>query len=287
MAAKLRLGLIGCGFYAQNHLNAWRDLGDEVELAAVCDTDIGKAKAAASIFAVPKSYGDAAEMLAKEKPDFVDIVTTMPSHRALVLLAAAHKTPAIVQKPFAPTWAECVEMVAACEKAGLPLMVHENFRYQSPMREVRRLLREGAIGEITWGRINWRTAYDIYAGQPYLAKETRFILLDIGVHTLDLARVFMGEVERVYCETQSLKPGIAGEDAATVTLRHRSGAVSVVDFSYAARRDPDPFPETLLEIEGSGGSLILSPGLELTLHSNGKSSKRSLRSPPLSWTSEP
>lgn len=287
MAAKLRLGLIGCGFYAQNHLNAWRDLGDEVELAAVCDTDIGKAKAAASIFAVPKSYGDAAEMLAKEKPDFVDIVTTMPSHRALVLLAAAHKTPAIVQKPFAPTWAECVEMVAACEKAGLPLMVHENFRYQSPMREVRRLLREGAIGEITWGRINWRTAYDIYAGQPYLAKETRFILLDIGVHTLDLARVFMGEVERVYCETQSLKPGIAGEDAATVTLRHRSGAVSVVDFSYAARRDPDPFPETLLEIEGSGGSLILSPGLELTLHSNGKSSKRSLRSPLLSWTSEP
>jgi len=287
MAAKLRAGLIGCGFYAQNHLHAWRDLGAEVELAAVCDTDTDKAKAAATKFAVPKAYGDAAEMLKAERLDFVDIVTTMPSHRVLVLLAAAHRTPVIVQKPFAPTWHDCVEMVEACEKAGVQLMVHENFRYQSPMREVRRIIESGAIGDVAWARINWRTAYDIYAGQPYLAKETRFILLDIGVHTLDLARVFLGEVERVYCEAQSLKPGIAGEDAATVTLRHRSGAVSVVDFSYAARRDPDPFPETLLEIEGRRGSLILSPGLELTLHSDGRTTKRSLRTPTLPWTSEP
>ena len=287
MAAKLRAGLIGCGFYAQNHLHAWRDLAAEVELAAVCDTDTDKAKAAAAKFAVPKAYGDARQMLETEGLDFVDIVTTMPSHRALVLLAAAHKTPAIVQKPFAPTWQDCVEMVEACEKAGVQLMVHENFRYQSPMRDFRRLLESGAIGEITWGRIDWRTASDIYAGQPYLAKETRFILLDIGVHALDLARVFLGEVERVYCETQSLKPGIAGEDAATVMLRHRSGAVSIVDFSYAARRDPDPFPETLLEVEGRRGSLILSPGLDLTLHSDGKTTKRSLRTPTLSWTSEP
>jgi D-apiose dehydrogenase len=124
MAAKLRAGLIGCGFYAQNHLHAWRDLGAEVELAAVCDVDLDKAGAAAAKFAVPKAYGDARQMLETERLDFVDIVTTMPSHRALVLLAAAHKTPTIVQKPFAPTWADCIEMVEACEKAGVKLMVH-------------------------------------------------------------------------------------------------------------------------------------------------------------------
>ena len=114
-------------------------------------------------------------------------------------------------------------MVEACAAAGVPLMVHENFRFQSPMLEVRRVLASGAIGEPTWGRITWRTGYDIYAGQPYLAREERFILLDIGVHVLDLARVLMGEVERVYCETQSVRPGIAGEDAATITLRHTVG----------------------------------------------------------------
>ena len=97
---------------------------------------------------------------------------------------------------------------------------------------------------------------------------------------------FCRGAERLYCETQSLKPGIAGEDAATCTLRHRSGAVSVVDFSYAARRDPDPFPESLLEIEGRRGSLIVTPGLELTLHADGKTSKHTVRVPLRSWMSE-
>jgi D-apiose dehydrogenase len=287
MPSRLRAGLIGCGFYSRNHLHAWSDLAKDVELVAVCDRDAGKAEEAAKAFDVPRWYDDAAGMLETASLDFVDIVTTMPSHKPLVLLAASHRVPAIVQKPFAPTWQECLDMVEACRDAGVSLMVHENFRFQSSIREVRRVLEEGTIGELTWGRINWRTGYDIYAGQPYLASEERFILLDIGVHVLDLARVLLGEVERVFCETQSVRPGIAGEDAATVMLRHVNGAVSVVDCSYAAKRDPDPFPEVLLEIEGRRGSLILSPGLELRVTSDGTTTERSLRTPLLSWTAEP
>jgi len=287
MPTRFRAGLIGCGFYARNHLNAWRDLGEDVELVAVCDQDRKKAEAAATAFGVPRWYTDAAQMLGSEALDFVDIVTTMPSHKALVTLAASHKVPVIVQKPFAPTWQECLDMVEACRAAGIPLMVHENFRFQSPILDVREFLKAGVIGKPIWGRITWRTGYDIYAGQPYLAREERFILLDLGVHVLDLARVLMGEVERVSCETQSIKPGIAGEDMATMLLRHVTGAVSIVDCSYATKRDPDPFPETLLEIEGERGSLILSPGLELRVTSDGKSDTRSLRTPLLPWTSEP
>src|SRR3954469_9856768 len=103
MAARLRAGLIGCGFYASNHLNAWRNLGEEVELAAICDLDGEKARAAAEAFGVPHWHTDAAVMRAEKRLDFVDIVTTMPSHKPLVLLAAHHKLPTIVQKPLAPT----------------------------------------------------------------------------------------------------------------------------------------------------------------------------------------
>ena len=53
-------------------------------------------------------------MFPAERPDFVDVVTTMPSHRSLVELAAAHRVPAIVQKPFAPTIDDCRAMVEAC-----------------------------------------------------------------------------------------------------------------------------------------------------------------------------
>ena len=166
-------------------------------------------------------------------------------------------------------------------------MVHENFRFQSPMLEVRRELEAGTIGDLTWARINWRTGYDIYAGQPYLARGGAVHPARHRRSVLDLARVLLGEVERVYCETQSVRPGIAGEDMATVLLRHVNGAVSVVDCSYAAKRDPDPFPEVLLEIEGRRGSLILSAGLELRVTSDGTTTVRSLRTPLLPWTSEP
>src|SRR5215212_11522739 len=96
----LRLGLIGCGFFAQNHLQAWREMPD-VTLSAVCDLDPAKAKAAARAFGTPRWYTDAATMLANETLDFVDIITTPPSHRPLVELAARHQVAVICQKPMA------------------------------------------------------------------------------------------------------------------------------------------------------------------------------------------
>jgi predicted dehydrogenase len=201
----LRGGLIGCGFFAQNHLHSWAALkgtnGEGVELAAVCDRDGAKARAAAERFGVPKSYTDAAEMFAAESLDFVDIVTTMPSHRPLVELAARHHVPCIVQKPFAPTWDDCVAMVETCRASGMPLMVHENFRFQTPLLAVRRVVESGALGQLTWGRVSFRTAYDVYANLPYLAEEEHLVILDLG------------EVESLYCQSQSIRPGLRGEDA--------------------------------------------------------------------------
>ena len=78
-----RVGVIGCGFFAENHLAAWASM-DDVVLAAVCDLDIGKARSAAERHKAGAAYADAAEMLDREKLDFVDIVTTMESHVQLV-----------------------------------------------------------------------------------------------------------------------------------------------------------------------------------------------------------
>ncbi|MEZ5934977.1 MAG: Gfo/Idh/MocA family oxidoreductase [Alphaproteobacteria bacterium] len=286
MTKRYRAGVIGCGFFAANHLHAWQDIAD-VDLVAVCDVDLGKAQAAAEKYAISAVYDDAEAMFKSEKPDFVDIVTTMPTHRPLAELAAKHGVPMIVQKPFAPTIDDCRAIVDAAATAGVPLMVHENFRFQTPIKAVRAVLDSGAIGKPFFGRIGWRTAFDVYANQPYLAEEERFILLDLVIHLLDVDRFLFGEVDQLTCRTQSIKPGIKGEDAATLLLGHENGVTSVVDATYSARRDPDPFPETLIEIDGTEGSVRLDYGCKLTVVSPSGSDRRTVEPMLLPWAEKP
>ena len=283
---RLRLGLIGCGFFARNHLHAWTMI-PEVELVAVCDIDPHKAEAARAEFGASKAYSDAADMLRKERLDFVDIATTMGSHRMLAELAAGRGVHAIVQKPLAPSWEECTAIASAFHQAGRRLMVHENFRFQTPILAVRKAIAEDRIGKPHFAQVSFRSGFDVYAAQPYLAKEDRFILLDLGIHLLDILRVLMGEVVSVQCQTQRINPRIMGEDVATALFRHESGAVSVVDCSYAAKVEPDPFPQTLLKVEGDQGSLELKADYRLRIVSDGKVSERSVEPNLLPWASKP
>jgi predicted dehydrogenase len=284
MAGDVRGAVIGCGFFAHNHLNAWRDLGVGI---AVCDRDEVKVRDAAERFGARAWYTDAAEMYEKEQLDFVDIVTTMPSHRALVGLALGRKVPVIVQKPFAPSWDDCIAMVQEARTAGVPLMVHENFRFQAPMLRAAEIIASGEIGEPTWAHISFRTNHDVYANQPYLADEDELILLDLGIHLFDLARVFMGEVETVSCQTQRVNPKVRAEDQATALLRHVGGAVSVVDCSFESRREIEVFPQTLLHAEGRQGSVSVAPDFAMTVVSEGRIRKERPAPQPRPWASGP
>lgn len=271
MPVPLRLGLIGCGFFAQNHLHAWKDLEPEgVELVAVCDIDADKAKAAAEKFRVPFWTTDAETMFRDGDLGLVDIATQMRTHLPLVEMALRHRVPTIVQKPFGQDLGEVRRMVAAAEASGTFLAVHENFRFQQPMQRIAEVLASGAIGTPSWARISFRTGYDIYTGQPYLRTEPRFVLIDLGVHVLDLARAFLGEVEHLSAELQRRNPSVTGEDTATMLLRHASGAVSVVECTYGSRRVPDSFPETLIEIEGDQGAILTRIGSRLEVTVNGQ-----------------
>ena len=283
---KLRMALIGCGFFAQNHLHAWKAI-PEVEIVAVCDRDEVKAEAARQTFGAPRAYTDAAAMFAAETLDFVDIATTMQTHRALVDLAARYGVHVIVQKPLAPSWDDCEAIVETCARAGLRLMVHENFRFQSPILAARRVLAEGRIGRPHFTQASFRSGYDVFSGQPYLAKETRFILLDLGIHILDVCRAIMGEAESLYCLTQQINPKIAGEDVATTLIRHQGGGVSIVDCSYASRRLPEPFPQTLLRIEGERGTIELLEGYRLRITSDGVVTETDVEPETLGWTARP
>jgi predicted dehydrogenase len=107
----LRVGVIGCGFFAVNHVRAWASIAD-VLIAALCDRNPNRANRLANELRLDvPTFADAAEMVDKVAPDFLDIITTPDTHPALVALAASRKLPAIVQKPMALNFEQAQTMV--------------------------------------------------------------------------------------------------------------------------------------------------------------------------------
>ena len=252
--------LVGCGFFARHHLHAWRML-EGADVVAVCDLDEARAEAYAREFGVPRFYSDVETMLGQEDLDFVDVATQANTHRTLVERVAGRGLNVICQKPLAPSLGEAKNIVAAAR--DVTLMVHENFRWQRPMLELKRASAD--IGSLFYGRISFRSAFDVYKDQPYLATDERFVLYDLGVHLFDLARFFFGEADALLCHTSRVNPNIRGEDVATALLKMQSGAHVVAEMSYASRLEQEHFPQTLVALEGDRGSAVLSADYHITL----------------------
>lgn len=284
MSRPYRFALIGCGFFAQNHLHAWTEI-PEVELVAVCDIDPERAAAAAAQFG-GRAYTDAAELFRNEELDFVDIATTAPTHRMMVELAAEHGVAAICQKPLAWDMTDAKAMVSACADRNLAFMVHENFRFQYPMRRIKELVDAGAIGRPFFGRVSFRTAHDVYSAQPWLVDNERMIIIDVAVHLFDLARCFFGEPQTLVTDALRVNPIISGEDVATV-LMHMDGATCIVDASYETKSDHNTYPQTFVTLEGTDGTITLGPDYHLQVVSRGKVTDEDLVIPEHHWASVP
>lgn len=284
---KYKGAVIGCGFFATNHLHAWQEQ-DPVEIVALCDTNEEKAKKMATAFGIDRVYTDARQLFNQEPLDFVDIVTTVESHRDLVEAACLSSARLIVcQKPFASSLQDAEAMVACADQSGKMLAVHENFRYQRAFQEMHQRVAAGEIGKINFAQIRFRTHYDVYRNQPYLALEKRFLIMDIGLHLFDLVRHLVGDVAQLTCTTQRLNPDIQGEDAFTCLLHHKTGAVSMVDASYSSWYCPDPFPQTLATLEGTEGTMELVSGYRLKIHANGTSRELDLEPSVPRWGAKP
>lgn len=278
--------LIGCGFFAANHLQAWAEI-PTVAIVAVCDLDETRAIALANRFGIGKVYTDAAEMLAAETPDFVDIATTAPSHRALVEMAAPRTQLLICQKPMANNVADAQAMVSAVDRAGGLLLIHENFRWQRPFRDVARRIASGELGDIHFARFSFRHGYDNYANQPYLAQLERFALMDVGLHLFDLARHLVGEAATLSCRTQQLNQAVKGEDAFTALVGHANGATSVMDCSFFSKLTPHRFPQTTAWIEGDRGTIDLDEDYRMTVHGRAGRDVYNLEPPVPNWSEKP
>jgi len=255
---ELRFAIFGTGYWARYQLAAWQELKGAV-CVALYNRTRSKAEALAREFNIPKVYDDPRVLLRQERPDFVDVITDGATHRQFVEMAANERVPVICQKPMATSLADARAMVEACSRAGVLLLVHENWRWQTPIRKLKHLLDSGVIGRVFRARITYSNSFPVFDNQPALRFCDKFILLDMGTHILDSMRMLFGEVETLFCQTARVHREIQGEDVATVMAGMAGGMTVTCELSYASRLEHERFPETYVTIEGELGAIELGP----------------------------
>jgi D-apiose dehydrogenase len=280
--SNLRFAIFGTGFWSRFQLAAWRELAG-VECVALYNRTRAKAEALAHEFGVPAVYDDPEELLRNERLDFIDVITDVDTHSRFVHMAAARRLPVICQKPMAPTYAEAERMVVVCREAGVPYFVHENWRWQTPIRQLKSVLDSGQIGRPFRARIAMVSGFPVFANQPFLRELEQFVLTDMGSHVLDVARFLFGEAQSLYCQTRRVHSDIKGEDVATVMLEMGGTTVSC-EMGYAENfLERDCFPETLIFIEGQRGSIELAPDLWLRITTADGTHSRRYPPPRYAW----
>ena len=254
---------MGAGYFSRFQYEAWTRI-PEVEIAALYNRTESKARELMARYGVPAYYPNWREMIDREKPDFVDLITPPETHEEMCAYAASRGVHIICQKPLAPAFDQSRRIVETAKAAGVRFMVHENWRWQPWYRKIKEIQRAGTIGEFThlyfrmrmgdgWGE----NAY--LDRQPFFRDYPRLLIYETGVHFIDTFRYLLGEVTEVFANLRRLNPVIDGEETGQVFFRFAGGATAILDANrYNEVESPSPrytFGE--LRIDAMGGHLTM------------------------------
>lgn len=281
MKKALRVACLGAGYFSQFHFDAWERI-EEVELVGIADRNIDKARPSGH-----PAFIELEQMLEATSPDLLDIITPPDTHMDAIKAALNHCVKAIIcQKPFCASLAEARTAVSLAAKAGVLLIVHENFRFQPWYREMARSITAGEIGDVHQLTFRLRTGdgqgTDAYISrQPYFQTMERFLVHETAVHWIDTFRFLLGDIRAVYADLRKMNPVIAGEDAGYIIFDFDSGVRAIFDgnrhLDHAAENNRTTLGEALLE--GTGGTITLSGNGAVHLRSFGQSATRLLLEP--------
>jgi predicted dehydrogenase len=267
----IRMVISGAGAIAERaHIPALQSIAG-IEIVGLQSRTAEKAQqVAARLFRSPATppaiYTDFEEMLVRERPDAVGIFTPNYLHCEYTLRAVAAGAHVLCEKPMAPTAADAHRMVEAAARANRVLMVSMQRRYGGFEAAVKRALHMGAIGTPNFirarlshgGPEGWAPGQHWFV-DPGLAGGGA--TLDLGVHVADLALWYLGEAASVSGYTVTTSKPIDVDDTGVMLLRFRSGALGVVEASWASQPGLSG-----LEIYGSAGRVMIGyPRNELSI----------------------
>lgn len=239
--AELRVALIGTGLIGQDaHLPAfahesraavtWAVDSREDVLAEVCAT-----------WQIPNATNDWRQLLDRDDIDAVDICTPAILHAEIACAFAQRGVPVLVEKPAALSLADIDQMRAARKRANVPLMVAENWPFSSAYRRVSELLDMDG----KWSPILLQTRHESALRLAPSDNNRRLggdrgrlgYLFAAGIHTLNLARHLIGEIEMIGGFTTPCPVGQYGpqDDDCVLTAKFENDALGSLSFTGRSR----------------------------------------------------
>ena len=234
-------------------------------VAAVGSRDLGRAQEVASLLGAPHAHASYAALVADPTVEAVYVATPHVGHAEVVEAALRAGKAVLCEKPMTAALSETERLVALARGTGVLLMEAVWTRCNPLVQHLARLVHGGALGEVRSLRASFgfAAAYDP-AGRLWDPALGGGALLDVGIYTVDLARLLLGEPVSVQARGSLAPTGVDAE--ATVALRFAGGARALLDCSITTDL---PGEATVV---GSTGWASIGPSFHapLELHVDGR-----------------
>ena len=197
---KIRTGIIGCGKVGDFHARAYEGI-ENSDFMAVCDSNIGRAKAFAEIYGVA-AYDDIEKMIRECGLDVVSVCTPHPLHADPAVTAADCGCNVLIEKPLASTLEDCDRIIEAGRKNHVIIGTMVQRRFYRPCMRIRQAVEEGKLGTPVLGMVTmlgWRDK-NYYDSDPWRGTwkgEGGGVLVNQAPHQIDLLQWYMGEVDEI------------------------------------------------------------------------------------------
>ncbi|MBX3193812.1 MAG: Gfo/Idh/MocA family oxidoreductase [Microbacteriaceae bacterium] len=254
----MRVGLIGCGSIAADHVRGYLALAaGSGRLVAVADADPVRRADVSKLAGGVREYGDYTELLADSEIDAVDICLPHHLHRDAILAAAASGKHILAEKPLCLTAEEADEIGNAVTAAGVTLMCAHNQLFMPTVRRARELVDEGFCGDVHTVRTSDSFFVDFtpetMGWRANRLKSGGGELIDTGYHPAYLLLHLAGsEPTAVTAILSRYRLGfLDGEDSAQVSVRFGNGALGTLETSWAH----DPAGTEKFALVGAEGAL--------------------------------
>lgn len=255
MDKKLRFGILGAGVVAQFHARAIK-LSERAELAAVCSSQLDKAREFAGQFGAEQAYDDYGQMLSKDDIDIICICTPSGVHAEAGIAAAKAGKHVLVEKPLDITLDKIDALIDACAAHGVKLGVIHQRRTMPAAVEARKAIAAGKLGKMVLGDayLKYYRSHEYYKSSTWRGTwemDGGGALMNQGIHGIDLLQWMMGGVKSVFAYAAPLARDIEVEDTAVAVVRFHNGAFGVIQGTTSVY----PGQEARFELHGESGTI--------------------------------